>query len=71
MKNKAFAIHRHSEGLLTLINQLLDISKIKSAVGKADWRSGNIMAYLAMVVESYRDYARKRNIDLSFSKRRR
>lgn len=66
VKNKAFAIHRHSEGLLTLINQLLDISKIKSAVGKADWRSGNIMAYLAMVVESYRDYARKRNIDLSF-----
>lgn len=63
VKNKAFAIHRHSEGLLTLINQLLDISKIKSAVGKADWRSGNIMAYLAMVVESYRDYARKRNIE--------
>ncbi len=66
VKNKAIAIHRHSEGLLTLINQLLDISKVKSAVGKADWRSGNIMAYLAMVVESYRDYARRRNIDLSF-----
>ena len=66
MKRKAQTIQQQGEGLLTLINQLLDISKIKSAVGDADWKNGNIMAYLTMIVESYRDYARSRNIELHF-----
>ena len=66
VKGKAQTIERQGEGLLTLINQLLDISKVKSAVGDADWKNGNIMAYLTMIVESYRDYARSRNIDLHF-----
>lgn len=63
---KAQTIERQGKGLLTLINQLLDISKIKSSVGNADWRNGNITAYFTMIVESWRDYARSRNIDLQF-----
>ncbi|PIN28371.1 hybrid sensor histidine kinase/response regulator transcription factor [Prevotella intermedia] len=66
VKMKAQTIERQGNGLLMLINQLLDISKIKSAVGNPDWRNGNIIAYLTMVVESYHSYARSRNIDLQF-----
>ena len=33
VKDKAQTIERQGNGLLTLINQLLDISKVKSAVG--------------------------------------
>lgn len=66
VKDKARTIEWQGNGLLTLINQLLDISKIKSAVGNADWRNGNITAQLTMIVETYRDYARNRNIDLQF-----
>ncbi len=66
VRDRAKTIERQGRGLLTLINQLLDISKIKSAVGNADWRNGNITAYLAMIIETYRDYARRRNIDLQF-----
>lgn len=66
VRDKALTIERQGNGLLTLINQLLDISKIKSSVGNADWRNGNITAHLAMIVETYRDYARTRNIDLQF-----
>lgn len=66
VRDKAQTIERQGKGLLTLINQLLDISKIKSAVGNADWRNGNITAQLTMIVETYRDYARNRNIDLQF-----
>lgn len=65
-KEKATAIQQQGNGLLTLINQLLDISKIKSAVGAPDWHNGNINAYILMIVESYREYARSRNIDLQF-----
>ena len=66
VRDKARTIERQGNGLLTLTNQLLDISKIKSSVGNADWRSGNITAYFTMIVESWRDYARSRNIDLQF-----
>ncbi|MCH3940524.1 MAG: ATP-binding protein [Bacteroidales bacterium] len=64
VKDRAQTIERQGKGLLTLINQLLDISKIKSAVGNADWRNGNITAHLTMIVEAWRDYARSRGIDL-------
>ena len=66
VKTKAQIIERQGNGLLMLINQLLDISKIKSAVGNPDWKNGNIIAYLTMVVESYHSYACSRNIDLQF-----
>lgn len=64
--DKAQTIERQGNGLLMLINQLLDISKIQSSVGNADWRNGNITAHFTMIVESWRDYARSRNIDLQF-----
>lgn len=66
IRDKAKTIERQGKGLLTLINQLLDISKIKSAIGNADWRNGNISTYLAMLVESYHDFARSRNVHLQF-----
>lgn len=66
VRENAQNIERQGKGLLTLINQLLDISKIKSSVGNPDWCNGNITAHLTMIIETYRDYARSRNIDLYF-----
>ena len=66
VKEKAQSIERQGKALLELINQLLDISKVKSAVGKADWRHGNITAYMTMVVESYQDFAKSHNIQLQY-----
>lgn len=66
IQEKAKIIERQGNGLLTLINQLLDISKIQSSVGNPDWRRGNISAHIAMIVESYRSYAQSRHIDLQY-----
>lgn len=64
VSNMGKIIEQQGSNLLELINQLLDISKIKSAIGNPDWRNGNIVAYLTMVVDSYRDYAKSRHIEL-------
>lgn len=66
IREKALVIERQGKNLLTFINQLLDISKVKSSVGDPDWRHGNMTAYLTMIIESYRDYAAERKVELQF-----
>lgn len=66
---KAIIIERQGNSLLTLINQLLDIAKIKTSLGNADWRRGNICAHIEMIMESYGDYAKSRNIRMQYTTR--
>ena len=65
-RERAKSIERQGQGLLTLINQLLDISKIKSSVGDPRTCRGNVTAHIAMIVDSYRDYASSRDIELTY-----
>lgn len=66
IRERAESIERQGQGLLTLINQLLDISKIKSSVGESRTCRGNVTAHIAMIVDSYRDYASSRDIELTY-----
>lgn len=66
IRERAESIERQGQGLLTLINQLLDISKIKSSVGDPRTCRGNVTAHIAMIVDSYRDYASSRDIELTY-----
>ncbi len=63
-KTMGGAIERQGNHILNLINQLLDISKVRSAVGTPNWRSGNIVAYIEMIVESFKSYANSHGISL-------
>lgn len=60
----AAMIERQGERLLGLVNQLLDIAKVKSAVGNQVWQHGNIMAYITMIAETYREVGRSQGISL-------
>lgn len=62
MKDIGATIERQGNRMLRLINQLLDISKIRSAIGEPEWQKGNIVAYVNMIVESFEDYADKLGI---------
>lgn len=66
VENIGTMITRQGGKLLSLINQLLDISKIRSAIGEPDYRSGNIVSYLRMITESYHEYAREKRIELTY-----
>ena len=65
-RSKAQTIEKQGDSLLTLINQLLDFARVRSAVDSPEWTNADLSAHLGMIVESYRDFASKRNIDLQF-----
>ncbi len=70
VQHEAAIISRQGNNLLQLINQLLDISKVSSAIGNPEWRHGDIVPYLAMLIESYRQLAATNGIELAFAARR-
>ena len=60
-------VTRQGRLLLSLVNQLLDISRIKSSVLEPEWRSGNIVKYVSVLVDSFQHMARNKNIMLTYS----
>ena len=60
------AISRQGQRLLTLVNQLLDIAKVRSAIGKGNWKTGNMAAFIQMVVENIRPQAIKKLIEIEY-----
>lgn len=66
-KQKAQTIERQGNNLLTLINQLLDIARVKSAMGNPDWENADIAAHVSMVVDSYRAFAESQGMQLTFT----
>ncbi|MBQ4366735.1 MAG: response regulator [Muribaculaceae bacterium] len=69
VRAQAQTIIRQGNNLLDLVNQLLDISKVQSAVGTPDWRTGDIVAFIGMIVDSYLELCRTKRIDISFASR--
>ncbi len=65
---KAFGetINRAGNNLLELVSQLLDITKVKSAIGGQEWRHGNIVPFMRMLTDNYRQYARERGVQIDF-----
>lgn len=59
-------IVRSGNGLLQLINQLLDISKVKSAIGTPQWRRGDVVPYVRMIVDNFRMLGNDKKVEVSF-----
>lgn len=60
-------IERQGSQLLMLVNQLLDISKVKSAIGTPKQIQGDVAAYVSMVVETQREVARQKHITVDYA----
>lgn len=60
------AIGRQSNNLLNLVNQLLDITKLRSGTEKPVWKRGDIISYLRMIAETFRLYAEEKKVRLVF-----
>lgn len=60
------SIERQGRGLLGLVNQLLDLTKLASGMANATWVKADIVKYVRHTLDGYTDYARLRKVDLSF-----
>ena len=60
------AIDRQSNNLLSMVNQLLDIAKLKQGSDAPPWKRGDIVAYLQMTAEAFRVFAEEKGVSLLF-----
>lgn len=65
-RTKLETIYRQGKSLLRLVNQLLEISRVKSGVGEPEWRTGDLVAYMRMVIERNQPFTRGKHINLRF-----
>ena len=63
------AVGRQGRRLLALINQILDISKIKAKAAAPEWYKGDIAAYVSMLLDSFTALAESRNIDIVYAQK--
>ena len=60
------AIDRQSNNLLNLVNQLLDVAKLRRGADEPEWKRGDIVTYLQMTAETFRLYAGEKEVSLMF-----
>ena len=60
-------IIRQSNTLLELINQLLGIAKIRSAITTPEWHTGDIIALLHLILENIRICSEQKLIEIEFA----
>lgn len=61
------AIDRQGNHLLRLVNQLLKMAKINAGMENPEWRRGNIVIYIQMVIDSIRLYAANKNVRINLN----
>jgi len=67
LRNAGETIVKQGRTLLNLVNQLLDIAKLKSQTSEPEWHYGDIVGYLRATIDAYRELLVKKNLQLSFS----
>lgn len=60
-------IERQGNNLLTLVDRILEVGGVRSAIKDPDWHRGDVIAYIRMIVEGFRDRCIERNIELSYA----
>lgn len=60
-------IVKHGKSMLELVNQLLDIDKVRSGVGQPELKEADIVLYVKLLVSNYNYLANQKLITLDFS----
>lgn len=60
-------IERQGNHLLLLVDRILEVGGVRSAIKGPDWRTGDVVGYLRMIVESYYESSVERHIELTYA----
>ena len=63
----AEVIERQGNMLLLLMDRILEVGGVRSDLKGPDWRTGDVVGYLRMIVESYRESCINRQIELTYA----
>ena len=65
-EKKLNLIVKSTRTLLTLVNQMLDLSKMQAGKGKTDLKNNDVIVFLKHLVESHESYANMQQLGLQF-----
>ena len=60
-------IERQGHHLLLLVDRILEVGSVRSALKGPEWRTGDVVGYLRMIVESYREACVDGQIELTYT----
>jgi len=65
-QEKLGLIKKNSHRLLSLVNQMLEISKLKAGKGKLDLQQDDVLLFVKYLVEAHESFAKIKNVGLQF-----
>ena len=68
-RHDAKVIERQGHNLLTLVDRILEVGSVRSAIKDPEWRRGDAVALIRMIIERYRDMCSSRHIELAYAPR--
>lgn len=66
LAHSAGLIEQEGNRLLQLVNQLLDVARMKTSIGTPRWQRGNMVPLLSMFTESLQQLAASRQLTLTY-----
>ena len=66
-RQDAVVVGRQGKNLLMLVDRILEVGSVRSAIKKPDWRCGDAVTFIRMVIERYRDMGAARHIEISYT----
>lgn len=66
-RQDAMVIERQGKNLLTLVDRILEVGGVRSAIREPEWRRGDAVTFIRMVVERYQDKCAERHIEIAYA----
>lgn len=66
IKQQLASVNRNGMTLLHLVNQILDLTKLEAQKMEMNWKNGDILKYLKILMEPFAQRASEKDITLSF-----
>ena len=62
-------IERQGKNLLELVDRILEVGSVRSAITELDWRTADVVTFMHMLIDSYHDRCVERHIELTYAPR--